>query len=133
MYSKLPNLIFGFHGCTENTHDAVLIEHLPLEFSVNNYDWLGHGIYFWENSYQKAYDWASKYSEPSVIEHIHNYNKINGYPEYDSVRGVFTEGGSAFEGSGFKSKTHIQLCIRNPNCIKGYFDPLVMNEDYPLP
>ena len=40
---------------------------------------------------------------------------------FDSVRGVFTEGGPAFDGAGFDAKSHIQICIRNPNCIKGFF------------
>lgn len=44
------------------------------------------------------------------------------YP-FDSVRGAFTEGGPAFEGAGLHAKTHIQLCIRNMNCIHGFFLP----------
>jgi hypothetical protein len=44
------------------------------------------------------------------------------YP-FDSVRGAFTEGGPAFEGAGLHAKTHIQLCIRNMNCIRGFFLP----------
>lgn len=24
----------------------------------------------------------------------------------------------------FREKTHIQTCVRNPNCIKGYFAPI---------
>jgi len=26
-------------------------------------------------------------------------------------------------GAGFKEKNHIQICVRNRNCIKGYFLP----------
>ncbi len=26
--------------------------------------------------------------------------------------------------AGFYTKNHIQLCVRNPDCIKGYFRPL---------
>lgn len=40
---------------------------------------------------------------------------------FDSVRGAFPEGGEAFPGGGISAKTHIQICIRNPNCIKGSF------------
>lgn len=29
-------------------------------------------------------------------------------------------------------KTHIQLCIINPNCIKGYFSPLEPNEKWSI-
>jgi hypothetical protein len=42
---------------------------------------------------------------------------------FDSTRGVFTEGGPAFEGAGLFEKSHIQICIRNPNCILGFFLP----------
>jgi hypothetical protein len=42
---------------------------------------------------------------------------------FDSTRGVFIEGGPAFEGAGLFEKSHIQNCIRNPNCIKGFFLP----------
>ncbi len=41
----------------------------------------------------------------------------------DTVRGVFTEGGPAFDGAGIQLKNHIQVCIRNLNCIKGFFIP----------
>jgi hypothetical protein len=46
-----------------------------------------------------------------------------GIKVFDSVRGVFTEGGQAFEGSGLFTKSHIQVCVRNLNCIKGFFLP----------
>jgi hypothetical protein len=40
---------------------------------------------------------------------------------FDSTRGVFTEGGEAFEGSAIQTKNHIQICVRNLNCIQGFF------------
>jgi hypothetical protein len=41
---------------------------------------------------------------------------------FDSLKGVFlVEGGQRYEGSGFYNKTHIQICICNPSCIKGVF------------
>lgn len=27
-------------------------------FSERPYDWLGHGIYFWENNHERAFQWA---------------------------------------------------------------------------
>jgi hypothetical protein len=47
---------------------------------------------------------------------------------FDSTRGVFTEGGEAFEGSGIQKKNHIQICIRNFNCINGFFLPREDND-----
>lgn len=58
MYHHSPNLVLGFHGCTKNTFEQVLYHHQELEPSNNTYDWLGNGIYFWENSYDRAIDWA---------------------------------------------------------------------------
>ncbi len=48
-------------------------------------------------------------------------------------RGVFTEGGPIYPNAGFVEKTHIQICIINPNCIKGYFAPLAYDEEYGMP
>jgi len=30
-------------------------------------------------------------------------------------------------------KTHIQLCIVDPSCIMGYFNPITVDRQYPLP
>jgi len=197
MYSKLSNMVFGFHGCDKETFDNVLYKHQQLKISDNAYDWLGNGMYFWENSYQRAYDWAkTKYKSKAavigavidlgiclnltdynsteilqtgyeilkskceilstelprnkntrdnkdlllrdldcaVIQQIHEYNKLqNNGSEFDSVRGVFIEGNKIYPNSGFVEKTHIQLCIVNPNCIKGYFNPLEYNDSYRMP
>jgi len=35
----------------------------------------------------------------------------------------YMQGGPAFEGAGLFERTHIQICIRNPNCIQGFFMP----------
>ena len=42
---------------------------------------------------------------------------------YDSVRGLFQEDEPVYEGSSIRLKSHIQIAIRNPACILGYFDP----------
>jgi hypothetical protein len=34
---------------------------------------------------------------------------------------VFIEGAPIYEGSGFFEKTHIQIAVCNPDCIKGVF------------
>ncbi len=196
MYSKLPNLILGFHGCKRAVYDKVIIGGEPLNKSYNSYDWLGNGIYFWEQNYKRAEEWAqnrygadgavigavidlgfclnltdsfsadilregyqlllyrcqasganlpvnrkSKKSDDvllrdldcAVIQQIHDFKKLNKEPPFDSVRGIFTEGGPVFPGAEFKEKTHTQICICNPNCIKGYFSPLKQNDDYTMP
>lgn len=46
----------------------------------------------------------------------------NGSP-FQTVRGLFTEGPPAFEGSGIRLKSHVQIAVRDPSCILGYFRP----------
>ena len=197
MYTKLPNLVIGFHGCDKKVFDQVIKEGMPMEKSQNSYDWLGHGIYFWENNYQRALDWATaspKIKEPAVIgavidlcyclnltdsgsveflkrgyeilkirceyadtplpqnrpskktsdfllrdldcaviQQIHDYLREEKKPCFDSVRGIFIEGGPPYDGSAFREKTHVQLCIVNPNCIKGYFSPVAPDENFGIP
>ena len=60
----------------------------------------------------------------AVIENLHKKRRMQNHKPFDSVRGVFVEGEALYPGAGFNAKNHIQLCIRNPNCIKGFFDPL---------
>jgi len=68
MYSKLPNLVLGFHGCHKKVFDSVIKDGQHLKRSENNYDWLGNGIYFWENSYERAYDWAkARYNDDASV------------------------------------------------------------------
>lgn len=196
MYSKLPNLVLAFHGCNLDTFKKVIYNNEHLHASDNSYDWLGNGIYFWEQNYERAYSWAknrygndaavigavidlgfclnltdsasnevlktgyellklrcrlSKIEMPqnikskiskdillrnldcAVIQQIHDYNRQAQIQDFDSVRGIFTEGNPVYDGAAILEKTHIQLCICNPNCIKGYFSPLTKNDKYPMP
>jgi hypothetical protein len=56
----------------------------------------------------------------AVIEHLHAiYEDQGGY--VDTVRGVFAEGQEVYPGAGFDSKTHVQIAVRNSDCIKGVF------------
>ena len=201
MYEKLPNLVIGFHGCSKETYNKVINEHEELKESNNAYDWLGSGIYFWENNLARAQEWAYiHYKENAAvigavldlgyclnltdsasedilkegyktlkllykkagkelpknkkapksntkdillrnldcaviqtIQRTHSINMDKDKAGFDSVRGVFTEGKKPYPGAAFYSKTHIQICICNPNCIKGYFEPREKNESYRLP
>ncbi len=45
---------------------------------------------------------------------------------YDTVRSGFTEGEPVYEGAGIASETHIQIAVRNPDCILGVFHPRMM-------
>lgn len=47
-------------------------------------------------------------------------NKYQSNP-IDSARGVFWEGEDLYETAGFKTKNHIQICIKNAQCMLGFF------------
>ena len=203
MYDRRNNFVLGFHGCDESVRDLLLTQPGSIKQSQKPYDWLGHGMYFWENNLARAEAWAkekekrgeikkasvlgailsldfcldlidSKYtrllaqyyqtmkvyykdivrvlpqnkdlkndnhkdkilreSDCAVIEFMHKEIRKAitsdsgalqeiGVQPFDSVRGLFTEGGPAFPGAGVTLKNHIQICIRNQNCIKGFFKP----------
>jgi hypothetical protein len=59
----------------------------------------------------------------AVIEAVHTFNREDKKLGYDTVRGMFIEGNPIYEGAGIYDKSHIQICVRNQNCIKGYFHP----------
>jgi hypothetical protein len=73
MYSIKPNLVIGFHGCDHDTCQSLLNNPNELIYSEKPYDWLGHGLYFWENNYDRALQWAKdkakrgEIQSPSVI------------------------------------------------------------------
>lgn len=192
MYSKLPNVVFGFHGCHKDVYEAVLSGKEDLKESTNAYDWLGPGIYFWEGNLERAKQWAeARYKENgrvlgaaldlgyclnltdqfatpilrqgyeylvqacadhqiplpenhgrdlllrnldcAIIAAVHEIQDLNDKPPFDSVRGLFFEGDPIAEGSLLMERTHTQIAVKNPNCIKGYFAPRELNEDFDRP
>jgi hypothetical protein len=51
--------IVGYHGTRKKTAER-LVDGEPFGPSVNDDDWLGHGIYFWEYAPQQAWWWADR-------------------------------------------------------------------------
>jgi len=193
----VSSIILAYHGCDRRLAEQVVSGKSDLKISKNSYDWLGEGVYFWENSPRRALRWAeflrdhpsiskSKIKEPAVIGAVielgncldladqasldllkqvesvyRKFTKITGAEmpknekarpgdhdlllrhldsavinfchflregeeglvSFDTVRGVFFEGNPLFSGSKIREKTHIQLAVRNPNKILGYFWP----------
>ncbi len=193
MYSPHPALVFGFHG-TDEKIGRELINGASFKQSDNPYDWLGSGIYFWENNYARAKQYAewlqkrerSSVKNPFVVGSVidlgncldlldHKYNEFlkvahkllmkelddngqqvpknkslgqndfdfkgrfldckviqyacqlaeNEQQKFDSVRAAFIEGKPLYDGSKFYSENHIQIAVRNPECIKAVFLPRV--------
>lgn len=57
----------------------------------------------------------------AVINHLHGLRAAGTLDPFDTVKGAFREGKPLYENSGFYRKTHVQICVRNPICIKGVF------------
>ena len=58
----------------------------------------------------------------AVIKNLHEMVREENI-DFDTVYCYFQEGQDAFAGAGIKEKSHIQICVRNTDCIKGYFLP----------
>jgi len=207
MYSSLPSFVLGFHGCDKTVADKLVSGETRLKPSRNDYDWLGHGIYFWGNNPQRALEYAQLLKENpgrsdekidtpdvvgaiidlgnclnlldaksiqvvqeayeafeeavlaagrplpknidpdgcgdlllrpldcAVIQYLHGMRKETPEetPPFNTVRGMFSEGNPVYPGAGFHKRSHIQIAVRNPNCIKGYFRVLERDTDWPIP
>jgi len=184
-YSRM---IVGYHGTDESIAQQALLGH-TLKPSTNDYDWLGNGIYFWEQGPSRALDFAIEMNQkrPSLIRkpavigaylhlgdcldlldventillaEFYDFSKkefrgiknrkvrtdgtklfhnldcavINALVTFlqryqnrtiDSVRGCFWEGGPVFPGAQIRRKSHIQIAVRNPECVVGYFRPRI--------
>ena len=56
-----------------------------------------------------------------MINHLHQSRADRQEEPIQTVRGVFVEGGPAYPNGGFAEKTHIQIAVRDLQCIKGVF------------
>jgi hypothetical protein len=61
------------------------------------------------------------YLDCAVITRLHAIVEDSRSPGIDTVRGIFQEGNSIYPGSAFLEKTHIQVAVVSPQCIKAVF------------
>jgi len=192
LYQTLSGLVLGFHGCDESVGEQILVNQgAHIAASDNAWDWLGRGIYFWENDPKRALEFAEmkkkypgvsktpiikpfvigavidlglccnlqdrtalaevkesydllaevykasgsvmpankgkndvwRHLDCAVIENMHLLRSDTKLPDYDTVRGPFWEGDELYPNAGIKSQNHVQIAVRNPACIRGYFRP----------
>jgi hypothetical protein len=57
----------------------------------------------------------------AVIKTVHKLRKDSGETPYQTVYGVFEEGDPLYPNAGFRSKTHVQIAVIDPECIVGFF------------
>jgi hypothetical protein len=50
--------VLAYHGCDIQVGERILAGKSHVRSSINEYDWLGNGAYFWENSPTRALQWA---------------------------------------------------------------------------
>jgi hypothetical protein len=184
LHSLSAAFVLGYHGCDQAVAERV-VGGEDFKPSSNAYDWLGHGIYFWEANPRRGLEFAEelvakrrgRVASPTVvgaiidlglcldlttsagiaqvreahrrlieiretadlpvprnkadrlrrnldcavIEMFHDIRQKAGEAAVDCVKGVFIEGAPIYDTAGFHDKTHIQICVRNPDCIKGVF------------
>jgi hypothetical protein len=53
-----PVTILGYHGTSRAVAEQIL-QH-GYQPSRNDYDWLGDGIYFWQDAPRRAWEWAER-------------------------------------------------------------------------
>ncbi|WP_309387689.1 hypothetical protein [Cerasicoccus frondis] len=167
-----------------------MINGADMHPSKNDYDWLGHGYYFWEDDPKRALQWAKesarstkgkikkaavlgavirlghclnladgaclaevkiahdvlarfskefgmsmpqnkgkdlerRYLDCYVFEWLHQFREDKDLAAYDTVRGFFSEGDALYPGSEIHLRDHIQICVRNLDCIVGFFRPRI--------
>ena len=186
MHRLSSSFVLGYHGCDRSVGER-LLDGDDFKPSDNNFDWLGPGIYFWENNWARGLEFAdeqmtrkgSKIKDPfvvgavidlgacldlttktsidlvriaydlltrefaksgaplpvndarlrkhyldcAVIKRVHSLAAgTEDIGAIQSVKGVFIgEGGPAYPGSEFHAKTHIQIAVCDPTCIKAVF------------
>lgn len=73
-------------------------------------------------------DRVLRYLDCAVLRHLHEI--LEAQPArhrliepFDTVRGTFHEGGPLYPGAKIMEKSHVQVAVRTPSCIKGFFWP----------
>lgn len=117
MYSTKSGLILGFHGCEKSLYEDII---LGKKIKSNNHkcDWLGHGMYFWENSPSRALEYANflkenpsrsktktPIKEPAVLGAVFNLGYCLDLTDYENLQ-LLKDGyeilKTSLESSGFK-------------------------------
>jgi hypothetical protein len=95
---RFARVVLGYHGCEPTFAEALIRGELPIDEwqpSQNPYDWLGHGIYFWECAPHRVKSWSGKDGVVGAVIQLGlcldltdvKYTKMLG-DEYQRVRRV---------------------------------------------
>jgi len=79
LYSTRSNLILGFHGCEQEDQNLLIKNPGYFKVSQQSYDWIGHGMYFWENNEKRALTYSNMCSQSKLYKrNISSQEKRNG-------------------------------------------------------
>lgn len=185
---QIARTVVAYHGCDGSLAKQLLLGGSDVisswRPSQNAYDWLGQGIYFWEDGASRAMRWATEqaavkgWTQPAVIGAVIRLGRcfdlldeqytsllrrtydlvaqeyedagkrlpenhrgadrklrdldcliinrcIETFTELDfqTVRGAFLEGPDVYPGAMIREHTHIQIAVRDRDCILGVFAP----------
>lgn len=89
--------VYGYHGTS--TEAASLIIQQGFNISSNDYDWLGTGVYFFQDAPARAWEWANQQypTNPAVIrssiqlENCIDLLDIQWFPTIRNVYSLFIE------------------------------------------
>jgi hypothetical protein len=76
-----------------------------------------------EPAKNRGKDFRARYLDMAVFETLHTVLQKEGKAPFETVRAFFVEGEPLYENAGLRSLDHIQICVRNPDNIIGYFLP----------
>jgi hypothetical protein len=68
---SFTRIVLGYHGCKPEFAEAMIRGEISIdqwEISENPYDWLGHGLYFWEFGPDRAKNWGKGGVVGAVIQ-----------------------------------------------------------------
>jgi hypothetical protein len=74
-----------------------------------------------ENTVMDSGIYLKRALDCAVIKTVHKLRADSEVDAYQTVYGVFEEGGPLYPNAGFKKKTHVQIAVIDPECIVGYF------------
>jgi hypothetical protein len=72
----------------------------------------------------KGENLAQRYRDRATVETMHKVRELLKLEPYDTVRAPFWEGEPLYPNAGFATRNHIQIAVRNLDCILGYFRPI---------
>lgn len=106
-FSDYPLTVIGFHGTSGSVAEEIFSGRSELKVSAHEWEWLGDGVYFWENAPARALQWAidRKKENPTVIGAIiqvgHCLNLMDKSSNFPIAQ-AFKKCKSLFEEIGIK-------------------------------